>query len=167
MMTSARDDWQTPAWLFDLVHSVFDFTIDGAASKENAQLLRFWDTETDGLKQDWTGERVWINPPYGLTQRVWITKAHEEWEKKRAESVMLIPVRPGARIWQNVIFPSGVPVLFLAGRLKFLSDGKLVGSATFDSALVFFLRESIGKLERERESFEKLGAFCSCRGKLQ
>ena len=39
---SSKTDWQTPGWLFDWADDLFGFTVDGAASAENAKLERFF-----------------------------------------------------------------------------------------------------------------------------
>jgi hypothetical protein len=59
-----RGCWQTPRDLFDQLHAVFQFTIDAAASVGNALLPRYWTEEDDCLKQDWSSECVFVNPPY-------------------------------------------------------------------------------------------------------
>ncbi|WP_165907113.1 DNA N-6-adenine-methyltransferase [Gibbsiella quercinecans] len=43
----------------------FSFTLDAAASADNALCSRFWTAEEDALKQDWGAESsIWSNPPY-------------------------------------------------------------------------------------------------------
>ena len=77
LFSSASDEWATPQELFDKLNDEFNFTIDVCASKENAKVNRFFTKEQDGLKQDWTGETVWCNPPYGKQIKRWIYKAYE------------------------------------------------------------------------------------------
>ena len=62
---SEKYDWETPQSLFDKLHEHFHFTLDAAASDSNHKLPRYYTKETDGLAQDWGGERVFCNPPYG------------------------------------------------------------------------------------------------------
>ena len=54
-MTSERDDWETPRWLFDELNSVWNFTLDAASSDENALCERHFTKEDDALKQSWGG----------------------------------------------------------------------------------------------------------------
>jgi site-specific DNA-methyltransferase (adenine-specific) len=56
--------YQTPRDLFDRLHSVFRFTVDACASKDNALLPRYWTVEQDSLRQDWSKEIVFANPPF-------------------------------------------------------------------------------------------------------
>jgi phage N-6-adenine-methyltransferase len=121
------DDRQTAPETFDPLHARFGFTIDVAASAENAKLPRFYTREDDGLLQDWTGERVWCNPPYSNI---------EPWTQKAAGSgaaivVMLLPAnRTEQGWWQRNIEPvrdrpGGPRVEFLKGRLRFIAPGAL------------------------------------------
>jgi len=77
MFSSATDEWSTPQDLFDRLNDEFHFTIDVCASEENTKVSRYYTKEQDGLKQDWTGETVWCNPPYGRQIKRWIHKAYE------------------------------------------------------------------------------------------
>lgn len=58
------DAWNTPKELFDQLHAVFGFTVDAAANEKNALLQRYWSQQEDALRQDWSKEIVWLNPPY-------------------------------------------------------------------------------------------------------
>ena len=71
-------EWATPQALYDALHTEFRFTLDPCATHENRKCGRYFTKEIDGLMQDWSGERVFMNPPYGrgLTGK-WIKKAYE------------------------------------------------------------------------------------------
>ena len=137
LRTSARDDWRTPRYLFDRLHAEFDFTIDAAASAENAMLPRYWDKQQDALRQNWDGERVWCNPPYGDIQRAFIIKAH----RSKALSVLLIPARTDTLIWHSCIHGKA-EVRFVKGRLRFSGSDK---DAPFASAIVIFNNMELGQ----------------------
>jgi phage N-6-adenine-methyltransferase len=103
----------------------FRFTIDAAASVENAKLPRFWTVEDDALAQDWSGERVYCNPPFSAIEP-WCEKAHVAGAEL---VVMLLPAnRTEQGWWQRQIEMqrrSGlVAVEFLPGRLRFLKRGQ-------------------------------------------
>ncbi len=56
--------YQTPKDLFDKLHAIFRFTVDAAASDVNHLLPKYWTQETDAIKQDWTQETIFCNPPF-------------------------------------------------------------------------------------------------------
>jgi phage N-6-adenine-methyltransferase len=50
--SSVRQDWETPHWLFDLVHAEFGFTLDVCASAANTKCSRYFSEADDGLARD-------------------------------------------------------------------------------------------------------------------
>lgn len=138
LFSSQRHDWRTPPRLFNALHQQFQFTVDAAASADNALLPTFWDAETDALHQDWSGHRVWCNPPYGRKQADFVRKAFEEWQTHAVTTALLIPARPDTRIWQQLILPNAT-VTFLPGRVRFLNQaGEETEAAPFPSAVCIF-----------------------------
>lgn len=112
-------------------HIQFGFTVDAAASANNARLPRYWTVDDDALLQDWTHERVWCNPPYS-NLLPWVDKAHMEWTGGCELIVMLLPAnRTEQRWWQQGIEPYRdqsdrllrVRIEFLPGRLRFIMPG--------------------------------------------
>jgi phage N-6-adenine-methyltransferase len=120
------DDRALTAEDFAPLHARFGFTLDAAASPENAKLPRFFTAEQDGLRWSWAGERVYCNPPYSDI-RPWVEKA---WREVAAELiVMLLPAnRTEQGWWQDLIEPrrdstAKFRTEFLPGRLRFLKPG--------------------------------------------
>ena len=128
LFASSKHDWQTPDSIFLPLHEEFGFTIDVAAVPMNAKIPRFWTPEDDALRQNWEGERVWCNPPYGKEQCGFIEKAAE---KKADISVLLLPARTDTAVWHDYIFPLA-EVRFLRGRIRFVGAEH---SAPFPSAV--------------------------------
>jgi site-specific DNA-methyltransferase (adenine-specific) len=88
--SSATNEWATPQGLFDELNREFRFTLDPCATAENAKCERYYTKADDGLAQDWSGERVFCNPPYGREIGKWVAKC----ASGQADlSVMLIPAR--------------------------------------------------------------------------
>lgn len=83
MFSSATDLWATPQWLFDDFNAEFGFTLDACALPSNAKCAKYFTPEVDGLAQDWAGEVVWCNPPYGREIGKWVKKCAEEAKKKQ------------------------------------------------------------------------------------
>jgi phage N-6-adenine-methyltransferase len=129
--SSANDEWATPQALFDRLNAVFHFTLDPCASAANAKCKRYFTIADDGLKQDWDGERVFMNPPYGRAIGDWVKKASES----QALVVCLLPARTDTRWWHDYVVGHGASVSFLKGRLRF---GDSTASAPFPSAIVIF-----------------------------
>ena len=77
LMSSKTPEWATPQALFNELNTEFNFTLDPCATKENAKCAKFYTQEEDGLSKDWSGERVFCNPPYGTQMPKWVKKCAE------------------------------------------------------------------------------------------
>jgi phage N-6-adenine-methyltransferase len=148
--TGGKDDWRTPRDLFDRLHALYGFTIDGAASGENHLLQRWWGPGGEvenALLANWTNEVVFCNPPYTDTKH-FVEKAAVA-RKYGGTSVLLIASRTDNRWWHAYIwdlnagaFRPGVSVQFVKGRLKFGGPSRGSNAAPFPSAIVTFHGES-------------------------
>lgn len=136
--TSLRDDWETPGWLFDSIDSIWHFDLDPASNGHNQKCARHFTAKDDGLKQDWGGYRVFLNPPYGRVIGDWMRKAVEESKKPGTVVVCLVPARTDTRWWWDNVVPHAAEVAFIKGRLRFCIDGEEQSAAPFPSALVRF-----------------------------
>lgn len=133
IFSSKKDDWETPQDLFDRLNERFHFTLDAAASAENAKCERFYTKEDDALTKDWDGI-VWCNPPYtrgDLTDR-FVRKGYEE-AVRGSLVVMLLAARTDTKRWHDYIMNKAIMVWFIRGRLQFV-DGK--HTAAFPSCVV-------------------------------
>lgn len=130
MPPSQTVEWSTPQDLWESLHDEFHFTVDVAATDENTKLLRYYTEATDGLAQDWTGEIVWCNPPYGKVIADWVKKASES----KATTVMLIPSRTDTRWFHDYVYHKA-ELRFIKGRLKF---GGHANAAPFPNMIVVF-----------------------------
>lgn len=130
LLTSNSDEWTTPRWLFDRLNERFQFTLDAAASPGNALCAKYhiW---PDGLC-DWTGERVFVNPPYSDI-KAWAEHFTEQASKAKL-IVALVPARVDTRWFQEHVAKADL-VHFVKGRLRF---GESKNSAPFPSALAFW-----------------------------
>ena len=75
LITSNTDNWSTPDDLFRILDNEFHFTLDVCADEDNHKCDRYFDKETDGLKQKWNKDIAWMNPPYGKEIGKWMEKA--------------------------------------------------------------------------------------------
>ena len=142
LLSTGKDDWETPTDLFAALHKEFNFTLDAAASDANHKLPRYYTKETDGLAHSWANERVFCNPPYSRKtktnpgQEAWIEKAYNE-AQKGALVVMLIPARTDTKAFHRYIL-SHAEIRFIEGRLRFEDNGETRDAAPFPSMVVIF-----------------------------
>ena len=134
MFSSATDLWATPQDFFDRLNAEFHFTLDPCSDGTNAKCSKYYTPKENGLIQDWSGERVFMNPPYGRVIGDWIRKAYEEGTKPNTLVVALIPARTDTKYWHDYVMRAK-EIRFVRGRLKF-GDG--ANSAPFPSAVVVF-----------------------------
>lgn len=137
LMSSNTSEWGTPKLFFEKLNKEFDFTLDPCATKDNHKCSKYFIKEQDGLKQNWRGQRVYCNPPYGKEISKWVEKAYLE-NQKGVFVVMLLPARTDTRWFHDYIYKKH-EIRFIKGRLKF-NDGNQ--SAPFPSMLVIMKVES-------------------------
>lgn len=117
------DDRRTPRELFDPLREEFCFTLDAAASTDNALCRHYFTRDDNALKLAWLGV-VWCNPPYSDILS-WVEKA--DWEVRRGNAEVVVMLLPANRTeqawWQDWIEPGRragrIEVRFLRGRLRF------------------------------------------------
>ena len=159
LFSSATGEWSTPQDFWDKLNERHQFTLDAAASHENAKCDHyftkdglylkgdgFYTTDNygeDGLTAPWgIGSRVWLNPPYGRGVGKWVEKAHKEAVRYGNRVVMLLPARTDVKWFHQYIWDReesrpyhGVTLDFVKGRLKF---GGAESPAPFPSVVVTF-----------------------------
>jgi phage N-6-adenine-methyltransferase len=135
MFSSKSNDWATPQHFFDYLEDKFGpFTLDPCSNESNYKVRNHYTEKDDGLNKDWSGNKVFMNPPYGRAIKDWIKKAYEEGQKNDTTVVALIPARTDTRYWHDYVMKSDA-IYFIRGRLKF---GNGENSAPFPSAVVVF-----------------------------
>lgn len=113
--SSKTVEWSTPQPLFDRLNAEFAFTLDAAATKENAKCARFYTKAENGLFQPWDDECVFVNPPYGHTVGKWVEKMATG---NARVCVGLLAARTDTQWFHNYVVHC-TEVRFLKGRLKF------------------------------------------------
>lgn len=104
-----HQSWRTPRALFDALHRVFGFTMDGASEPGNGLLPRS-STAADPLP--WDGERVFCNPPWSNI-RPFIEQA-----TAADVAVLLVPARTNVA-WFHRALDLGATPRFFRGRPRF------------------------------------------------
>lgn len=151
--SSAHHGWHSPPEVMKPLYQVFGrFDLDPCSPVSNPRTAPVktracFAMNYDGLALDWFGI-VYLNPPYGRSLPLWLKKARQEVEAKRASSVIaLIPARPETNYWHEHI-AACARVWFLKGRLTF---GGADNAAPFPSALVAW-----GLPDHQAEQISKL-----------
>lgn len=135
LFSSKTDLWETPQEFFDDLDREFGFTLDPCADEQNHKCQKYYTAEQDGLKQNWRGERVFCNPPYGRSVSKWVRKCFDEVYRGECQiAVMLLGARTDTTWFHDYIYHKA-EVRFVKGRLSF-GNGK--ERAPFPSMVVIF-----------------------------
>lgn len=130
-----KDDWKTPAKIFDELNNEFNFDFDPCPYKHDI-------TQWDGLQVDW-GDSNFVNPPYSRKlKEAFVEKAVIE-KLKGKTSVLLLPVSTSTALFHDVIKPNASEIRFVRGRIRFEgvnTKGEYVTDKTpmHDSMIVIF-----------------------------
>lgn len=134
MMSSDKQDWETPQSFIDALPINFD--LDACAYDSTTKAPKWFTEADDALSKEWHG-KVWMNPPYGRALPTWLDYAYQQSLLDHNDCVWcLVPARPDTA-WFHDIACKG-KILLLKGRVSFLQEGNSVGSPAFPSMLVIF-----------------------------
>ena len=134
MFSSKNNTWETPVEFYRELNKRFNFTLDPCCTPSTAKCAKYFTEDDDGLNQDWSGETVFMNPPYGRSIGKWIEKAYTSSRSEGTTVVCLIPSRTDTKYWHKYCMKAH-EIHFVKGRLKF---GTSTNSAPFPSAVVVF-----------------------------
>lgn len=115
-------EWFTPTSVKkDLIEEFGVFDLDPATALSNPmEATRFFTKDDDGLKQDWIGQNIYLNPPYGRIISKFIDKAICEWTLGNCKRiVMLLPSRTDTKWFHKLYEHPDVEIRFFKGRLRF------------------------------------------------
>lgn len=130
--------WATPQYFFDMVNKDFGCTVDVCAEPSTAKVSRYYTKEIDGLKQDWSKEVFWMNPPYGRGQDVysWVEKAY--WSAcDGGTGVCLLPLSGDTKWFHDFVMKAN-EIMFVKDRIWFELNG--VGARANHASIVVVFR---------------------------
>jgi phage N-6-adenine-methyltransferase len=132
-----NDSWGTPIELFNELNSIFNFSLDCAATKKDTLCKKFVSKE---MGENWDAKQesaLYINPPYSPSKICYklVEKVANESLKHNIPAVALVPSRTETKLWQEVIFPKSTIIFNFKGRLKFQGAKDF---APFPSSLAIF-----------------------------
>jgi site-specific DNA-methyltransferase (adenine-specific) len=138
---SKTDLWATPQKLFNELHEEFAFTLDVAADESNHKCAWYFTEEQNGLDQDWSGGRVWCNPPYGRIIADFVKKGYDAVRSGKCPlAVYLVPARTDTKWFHEYVLTAvaegWAEIRFVKGRIKF-GDAKV--GAPFPSIVIVFV----------------------------
>jgi len=124
----ARDDWQTPQWLFNKLDKQYGFEIDCCAESHNTKCEVWYN---DFLKYDnaFVGEIHWINPPFSKAKEIlehFFTVVKNGVGIYRCDNME-------TKVWQEIILKKASWVFIPKGRINY--EGKKGNGSVFASAL--------------------------------
>lgn len=144
LLTSNRQDWQTPKPLFDKLNAVFHCELDPCTSHDNPLGCKYFITEMqNSLDKPWMFN-AFMNPPYKDIKK-WVIKAYEESVKHQTTNVCLITAKVDTAIWHEVIYPHAVGICYKRKRICF---GPTFTPSTFPSAIVVFGPNKLSRKQR-------------------
>ena len=126
LLSTGKDDWETPKDFYDNLNREFNFTLDPCSSHENHKCKKYYTRDDNGLNKDWGGETVFVNPPYSKKgkQDEWVKKCYNESKKPNTVIVALLPVRTDTNRFHNYIWNGKASeIRFIKGRLCFEING--------------------------------------------
>jgi len=142
--SGSRDDWETPDDFFQALHEEFGFTIDACANQHNHKLERYCSPASSAFGNDFRGETVWCNPPYGKVAKRFARMAYEGAAAGDETWVLLVPPRTDAAWWHEYMMRA-TELRFVRGRIAFLEDGVPKDDNRHPSVLAVFVA---GRVDR-------------------
>jgi hypothetical protein len=128
LMSSKKQDWQTPPEILELVRKIGPIALDPATTEDNPCEARGFLT-VSGLTSDWRNESyldpadsgtrglIYVNPPYGRALADWATKISHE-GMRGCEIISLTPARTDTK-WFRKMTTADV-MCFWRGRITFV-----------------------------------------------
>lgn len=127
----AIQHYGTPDWLFKWLSGFYCFTLDAAASPDNALCETFYTEKISGLLYPWR-TCTFCNPPFRKI-RPWVEKAFMEKESRGITSVLLLPNDTSSEWYRS--YRRHIYTELLGPRFPYKGAGKEI---SFGSMLLHF-----------------------------
>jgi hypothetical protein len=115
---TSKDEWLTPP---EIIRSLGEFDLDPCSpiNRPWPTAKRHFTIQDNGLMQDWSNYRVWLNPPYGKELVHWLEKM-----SMHNNGVALTFARTDTNAFHQFVFPVADSILFIQQRITFYNvDG--------------------------------------------
>lgn len=143
---STTNEWYTPPVYIRAARKVLGrIDVDPASSRLANQVVQattYYDEETNGLEHPWIG-KVWLNPPYGRSDRTrqksnvdaWISRLIEQYRQGiTTEAILLVNAAPGYR-WFDALW--NYPLCFASVRISFYRPDGYAGRPTHSNVFAY------------------------------
>jgi len=160
LLSSARQDWRTPAWFLDLVRAVGPIALDPATSTDNPTGALAYFASAGGLDLPWTRRGLaFVNPPYGphlsgpvdpdreIVRKGIVIGVGSGWAERIAQDagewIALVPTRSDAAWWHRIHEAADWCVLWRSSkhgsRIQFVDPdtGKAKTGSTLASSVFY------------------------------
>lgn len=140
---SGENEWYTPPKFVEAARKVMGgIDTDPASSKAANKTVKadtFYDTEDDGLSQEW-GQRVWINPPYSQPEISQFCEAlREKIHTGEVKEACALVNNATETVFGQKLLGLCTAVCFPSGRIKFLDQkGDAAGAPLQGQMIIYF-----------------------------
>lgn len=141
------NEWYTPINIIKLLEAKYfiKFDFDPATTPSKAQefgISNYLTIEDNGLETNWSGNYIWINPPFSLKEK-FLIKAREYLEvNPQAMIFILLPNSFASQLFQKYILGKAKIHLFTK-RIVFETEGKTkYNRPPFDSCVCLLTKNS-------------------------
>jgi hypothetical protein len=135
---------ETPPYFFDFLNAIHNFDFDVCANKDNTKVAdRYFDIETDALKQEWRFKTGWMNPPFKTESvEAFLKKAIEELRLGHCEKVVALLPTWNEKGWFDLAYHGHIQ--FLKGYLRFEN---MDGNAPWPLIVVTLTKNPVGSAD--------------------
>ena len=149
-INTLSQDWGTPDKYIAAVKRVFGGGIELDPCSNQYSLVgaevEYRLPKRDGLKESWSFQKIFVNPPYGIDQergtsiKHWLYRCATAHSQYNSEVIALVPVATNTGHWKKYVFGCATAVCFLYDtRLRFLIAGRDEGKgAPMSCAMIYW-----------------------------
>jgi phage N-6-adenine-methyltransferase len=149
---SGENEWYTPPQYIESARKVMGRIDLDPASSECANKIvkakKFFDEETNGLEQKWTG-CIWMNPPYAQPL---INKFIDKLETEQYEQAIVLVNNATETKWGQKLLSMAAVVCFHTGRIRFVDPDGALGDAPLQGQMIAYIgknyKEFIGEFKQ-------------------
>lgn len=133
--SSDRDDYCTPFALYQQLDSVFKFSHDMAATRDNRLTIRYFSDSL--IISDWNRiGSLWCNPPFSNKEE--FLKRGVEARDTNIVTVFIVPNNARSTEWWRTYALQADQIINLTPRVNYFLDGKEARGVAFDSCLLVY-----------------------------